>query len=315
MKFYEDAPGKRVLLLGNEAIARGAVEAGLQVGAAYPGTPSSEIMENLAEAARELGFYAEWSTNEIVAFEVASGAAIVGARALFACKNAGLNVVMDLLMTLPYTGIRGGLVVAVADDPGAWYSSNEQDTRVAGFYAEIPVFEPPDQQNAKDMTREAFELSEQLELPVMVRSCTRLSHASGDVVLGKIRKEKNPVVFDKHWKVPYRWNVYGPPGPVAKHQWQKDRMPAMLDYSEKTRFNQYTPSKESRIGIITSGMASNYAREAIKKLGVEKDVHLMILGMPYPAPPKKIAEMLAQCDKVLCVEEGDPLIERQVHHI
>lgn len=316
MAIIEDSPGKRLLLLGNEAIARGAVEAGIQLGAAYPGTPSSEIMENLAEAAKELGFYAEWSTNEIVAFEVAAGAAILGGRALFVCKSAGLNVVMDLLMTLPYTGVRGGFVIVVADDPGAWYSSNEQDTRVAAFYAEIPVFEPTDQQNAKDMIRDAFNLSENLELPIMVRSCTRLSHASGDVVLGNIRKEKNKLAFDKHWKVPYRWNVYGPPGPVAKHQWQKDKMPAILNYSETTRYNQYFPAKGgSRVGIITSGMASNYTREALKRLGKQNDFHLMILGMPYPAPPKKVARLLGNCDSVLCVEEGDPLIERQVHHI
>ena len=156
MSVYEDNPGKRVLMLGNEAIARGAVEAGIQLGAAYPGTPSSEIMPYVAEAAKELGFYAEWSTNEIVAFEVAAGAAIVGGRALFVCKGAGLNVVMDLLMTLPYTGVRGGLVIVVADDPGAWYSSNEQDSRFAGLWAELPVLEPWDQQSAKDMTRDAF---------------------------------------------------------------------------------------------------------------------------------------------------------------
>jgi len=303
-------------MLGNEAIARGAVEAGIQLGAAYPGTPSSEIMENLAEAAKKLGFYAEWSTNEVVAFEVAAGAAIVGGRALFACKNAGLNVVMDMLMTLPYTGIRGGLVIAVADDPGAWYSSTEQDTRFIGLYAEIPVFEPPDQQSAKDMTRDAFDLSEILELPVMIRSCTRLSHASGDVELGEIRKEKNKLAFDKHWKVPYRWSVVGPPGPVAKHRWQKAKLQCMIEYSEATRFNQYIPAKKpSNIGIITSGMASNYTREALNRLGRKDDIHLLILGMPYPIPPKNVADLLRKCETVLCVEEGEPLVERQAHQI
>ena len=189
-------------MLGNEAIARGAVEAGIQLGAAYPGTPSSEIMPYIADAAKELGFHAEWSTNEVVAFEVAAGAAVVGGRSLFACKGAGLNVVMDMLMTLPYTGVRGGFVIVVADDPGAWYSSNEQDSRFAGLWAELPVLEPWDQQSAKDMTRDAFTLSEMLELPVIVRSCTRLSHASGDVCLGEIQKKSNEIVFDKHWKIP-----------------------------------------------------------------------------------------------------------------
>ncbi|MDH5794559.1 MAG: thiamine pyrophosphate-dependent enzyme, partial [Candidatus Bathyarchaeota archaeon] len=312
----EDIPSKRVLMLGNEAIARGAIEAGVQLGAGYPGTPSSEIMESLAEAAKELDFYVEWSTNEVVAFEVAAGAAIVGGRAIFTCKGAGLNVAMDMMMTLPYTGVRGGLVIVVADDPGAWYSSNEQDSRFAGMWAGIPVLEPADQQEAKDMTREAFELSEMLELPVMVRSCTRLSHASGDVVLREIRKKRNPIAFDKHWKLPYRWNVYGPPGPVEKHWWQKERAQASLEYSETTGFNSYRPSEvNSRLGIITSGMASNYVREALKRLGKEKNVDLLILGMPYPAPREKMSYLLSRCDRVLCVEEGEALIERQVYQI
>jgi len=316
MSVLEDNPGKQVLLMGNEAIARGAIEAGIQLAAAYPGTPSSEILENLAEAAKVFGFYAEWSTNEIVAFEVAAGASILGGRALFACKNAGLNTVMDMLMTLPYTGVRGGFVIAVADDPSAWYSSNEQDTRFVGFYAEIPVFEPSDQQSAKDMTRDAFELSERLELPVMIRSCTRLSHASGDVELGEIRKEKNSIAFDKHWKMPYRWNVYGPPGPVEKHTWQKGCLSAMIEFSETTIYNQYIPPQEkSKIGIITSGIASNYTIEALKRLGIKERIHLLVLGVAYPIPRKKVADILKRCDKVLCIEEGDPVIERQVYQI
>ncbi|TRO53971.1 indolepyruvate ferredoxin oxidoreductase subunit alpha [Candidatus Bathyarchaeota archaeon] len=316
MNIVCDDPGKRVLLLGNEAFARGAVEAGVQLCSAYPGTPSTEITETLAGVAKESGIYVEWSTNEVVAFEVAAGAAIVGGRALFACKNAGFNVVMDMLMTLPYTGVRGGMVIVVADDPGAWYSSNEQDTRIMGFYAELPVFEPRDQQEAKDMTREAFELSEALELPVIIRSCTRLSHASGDVVLGGIRRERNEPAFDKHWKVPYRWNVYGPPGPVAKHQWQKNKMPSMVEYSDETPFNRLDVAGGNRnVGIITSGMASNYTQEALERLGVENEVHLMVLGMPYPIPPQKVKTLLGSCRSVLCIEEGEPLIERQVHQI
>ncbi|HHV41358.1 MAG TPA: indolepyruvate ferredoxin oxidoreductase subunit alpha, partial [Clostridiaceae bacterium] len=175
----EDAVGKRVLLMGNEAIARGAVEAGVEVMAAYPGTPSSEIGEVLAEIADEEGFYVEWSTNEKVAFDVAAGASLVGARSMVAMKNAGLNVAMDTFMTLPYTGIKGSMVIVVADDPNAHYSSTEQDTRIAAKYAEILCFEPMDQQEAKEMTKEAFLLSEKLSLPVFLRSVTRISHASG----------------------------------------------------------------------------------------------------------------------------------------
>ena len=316
MSLTEDSPGKRVLFLGNEAIARGAIEAGIQLGASYPGTPSSEIMENLIEASKNLGFYAEWSTNETVAFQVAAGASLVGGRALFSCKNAGLNVVMDMLMTLPYTGVRGGFVIVPADDPGAWYSSNEQDTRVAGSYAEIPVFEPSDQQSAKDMTKAAFELSEKIELPVMVRSCTRLSHASGDVSLGKIEARRSKLAFDKHWKMPYRWNVYGPPSVVDKHRWQKGKLPEIKQYSDETQFNTYQPAERAiKLGIITSGIASTYVIESLKRFGKEHETNLLLVGMPYPLPEKKVLELLSHSDKVLVVEEGDPLIERQLYQI
>ena len=315
MPLTEDKPGKKVLFLGNEAIARGAIEAGIQLGASYPGTPSSEIMENLIEASKKLGFYAEWSTNETVAFQVAAGASLVGGRSLFSCKNAGLNVVMDMLMTLPYTGVRGGLVIVSADDPGAWYSSNEQDTRVAGFYAEIPVFEPSDQQSAMDMTKAAFELSEKIELPVMVRSCTRLSHASGDVTLGAIESRKNKIVFDKHWKMPYRWNVYGPPGVVDKHKWQKGKLPEIKRYSDETPFNSYRQGNSTKLGIITSGVASSYVLESLKRLGKEHDTNLFLVGMPYPLSEKKSLDLLSHSEEVLVVEEGDPLIERQLSQL
>jgi indolepyruvate ferredoxin oxidoreductase alpha subunit len=316
LSISEFNPGKRVLLLGNEAIARGAVEAGVQLGAGYPGTPSSEIMSTLAEASKDLGFYVEWSTNEVVAFEVAAGAAMVGGRSVFTCKGAGLNVVMDMFMTLPYTGIRGGMVIVVADDPGAWYSSNEQDSRFAGMWAEIPILEPADQQQAKDMVKEAFELSEKLEMPVMVRSCTRLSHASGDVVLGEIRSNRNLIAFDKHWKIPYRWNVYGSTGPVAKHGWQKEKIPKALEYSEATGFNRdFSVGGDSKTGIITCGIASSYVRESLKRLDMHENVHLMVLGVPYPAPRKMVTEFLARCEKVLCIEEGEALIERQIIEI
>lgn len=225
--------------MGNEAIARGAVEAGVEVVAAYPGTPSSEICETLAACADELGYYIEWSANEKVAFEVAAGAALVGARSLVAMKNAGLNVAMDTFMTLPYTGIRGGMVIVVADDPDAHYSSTEQDTRTAAMYAEILCLEPADQQEAKDMTKEAFELSERLSLPVFVRPVTRISHASGDVVLGAIRRERSALGFNKHWRLPYRWDVYGPPGGAAsRHKWLHEQLPKVAAAAEGSAFNE-----------------------------------------------------------------------------
>ncbi len=312
-----DAPGKRVLLMGNEAIARGAIEAGVEVVAAYPGTPSSEICEALAASADEFGYYIEWSTNEKVAFEVAAGAAIVGARALVAMKNAGLNVAMDTFMTLPYTGIKGGMVIVVADDPDAHYSSTEQDTRAVAAYAEIPCLEPADQQEAKDMTKEAFELSEQLGLPVFVRSVTRISHASGDVALGAIRRDRSRLGFNKHWRLPYRWDVYGPPGAAMRHKWLHDQLPRVAAAAEASRFNEWliagsAGGRAAKLGIIASGLGACYAREALARFGFDGPVPFLKLGTTFPLPGEKVQRMLACAENVLVVEEGDPVVETQV---
>lgn len=304
-------PGARVLLMGNEAIARGAVEAGVQLVAAYPGTPSSEVTETLIDAAPEGGYYVEWSTNEKVAFEVAAGAAIVGARALTAMKNAGLNVAMDTYLTLPYGGVKGGLVVVVADDPDAHYSSTEQDTRTLAMYAEIPCLEPMDQQEAKDMTRDGFELSEKLELPVFIRSVTRISHASGDVRLGSVARGRNTIAFNKHYKLPYRWDVYGAPGAVYKHQWLKEQLPKMQAAAEACAFNKLTRVKGAKTGILASGVAAAYATEALGRLGLEGKVSVLKLGMVFPLPLALLEEFLAGLETLVVVEEGDPLVELQ----
>ena len=233
-----EAPGKRLLYMGNEAIARGAVEAGLQLMAAYPGTPSSEIGEVLMDAQKDADFYVEWSINEKIAFEMAAGASLVGARSMTAMKNAGLNVAMDTFMTLPYGGCKGGFVVVVADDPDAHYSSTEQDTRALAAYAEIPCLEPEDQQEAKDMARAAFGISEAVELPVFLRSVSRISHASGDVLLAEPEAGRNQIAFNKHYKTAYRWNVYGPPGTLSKHQWLHTVLPKARALAEESQFNR-----------------------------------------------------------------------------
>jgi len=303
---------EKVLLMGNEAIARGAIEAGVEVVAAYPGTPSSEILETLAEIANDFEYYVEWSINEKIAFEVAAGASLIGARSLVAMKNAGLNVAMDTFMTLPYTGIKGGMVIVVADDPGAHYSSNEQDTRFAALYAEIPCLEPANQQEAKEMTKEAFELSETLELPVFLRSVTRLSHASGDVTLGKIKKLEKRFGFNRHWKIPYRWNVYGPPGPVSKHKWQLVQMEKAKQIIDESKFNTINLPKNVNVGIITSGLGASYAAEAIDELGLKTKLAFLKLGFANPLPEDKLREFLKYLKKIIVIEEGDPVIERQV---
>ena len=303
--------GKKVLLMGNEAIARGALEAGVQLVASYPGTPGSEIGETLIEAARDGSFYAEWSTNEKVAFEVAAGASLTGARSLTAMKNAGINVAMDTFMTLPYGGCKGGFVVVVADDPDAHYSSTEQDTRLLASYAELPCLEPENQQEAKDMTAEAFRLSEELELPVFLRTVSRISHASGDVVLGELRERSNPVAFNKHYKLGSRWNVYGPPGCLSKHIWLKRQMEKAKPLSENSGFNRLTLKEGATVGIIASGLGAAYAREALAELGVE-NVHLMKLGMINPLPDVMIRELLEASQQVIVVEEGDAVVEKGV---
>ena len=186
----QDSPGKKTLFMGNEAIARGAIEAGVQVCAAYPGNPSSEIIGSLSQVAGELGLYVEWSVNEKVALEVATAASFAGLRGLTAMKQNGLNVASDFLLNLNLSGSKGGLVVVVCDDPSALSSSNEEDSRLYAKMGDLPLLEPSTPKEALEMTRWAFDLSEELKLPCLIRSVTRLSHARGNVELGHILKNR-----------------------------------------------------------------------------------------------------------------------------
>lgn len=306
--------GKKMVLLGNEAIARGAIEAGVKVVAAYPGTPSSEIVETLLESSKDLGFYAEWSVNEKVSFEVSIGASLMGVRALTSLKGAGLNVIMDMLMTIPYTGTRGGFVLVVADDPGAHYSSNEQDSRYAAQWANLLCLEPESQQEAKDMTKDAFVISEQLEMPVVVRSATRLSHCSGVVKIGTIEPSDMEPGFNKHYKLPFRWNVYGPPGTEGKHIWQLQQLSHIREFTETTEFNQITKGT-SAVAVISSGMGTAYSREAVRILKQNGNLWFVKIGTPYPLPEEKLLPVLNNCTKILVVEDGDPLMETQLRVI
>jgi indolepyruvate ferredoxin oxidoreductase alpha subunit len=311
----ENKPGLKALLMGNEAIARGAVEGGVRVAASYPGTPASEIMETLSEVAKDLGFYAEWSVNEKVAFEVAAGASLFNVRSFCSMKNAGLNWCMDMLTTLVYGGVRGGMVIVVADDPGARTSSNEQDQRFASSWAEIPCLEPSDQQEAKDMVRDAFDISERTELPVMVRSVARISHSLGDVTLGEISPPSRKIMFDKHWKIPFRWNVYGPPSTHSKHVWLHTRLPIAKKLSEESRYNTLSLAKGAKIGIIAAGVGAPYAREALRWLGLEGKVSFLKIGLSFPLPEKKVERILKSVHRVLVIEDGDPFVENQVRII
>lgn len=304
--------GSRAVLMGNEAIARGAVEAGLQLMAAYPGTPSSEICEVLLAAAPESDFYVEWSLNEKVAFEVAAGASLAGGRTMCAMKNAGLNVAMDTFMTLPYGGIKGGMVVVVADDPDAHYSSNEQDTRVLAAYAETPCLEPENQQEAKDMAKAAFAFSEDLALPVFLRSVSRISHASGDVLYGDVRAERNPLGFNKHYQMPYRWDVYGPPGAVYKHKWLHEALEKAKQKADTCPFNKLTKPAGAKTGVLATGLGAAYAREALNRLGATGDAAFLKLGLVFPLAEKLTKEFLQGLETVLVIEEGDPVVENML---
>ena len=306
-----DAPGERIFVLGNQAIARGAIEAGVQVAAAYPGTPSSEILENLAEVAKEVDMYVEWSTNEKTAFEVALGASISGVRAMASMKHVGLNVAHDPLMTASHIRAKGGLVVVVADDPWAWSSQNEQDSRWVAQQGFIPVLEPSSVQEAKDMTADAFRLSEEFGQMFMVRSVTRIGHGRGDIVLGEIYRERRKGSFKKESSL----YVYVP-------RTARINKPLMLERYEKIKkavnampYNKLQTAGKAGLGVIACGLSYSYAMEAVKWLGLEDKVSVLKVGTPNPLPEELIIKLLKSVKEVLVVEELDPFVELHVKAI
>lgn len=285
------------LMLGNAAFARGAYEAGVTVAAAYPGTPSTEITENIAKYD---GLYAEWSPNEKVALEVAIGASIAGARALCCMKHVGLNVAADPLFTVSYTGVNGGLVIIVADDPGMHSSQNEQDSRFYARSAHVPMLEPADSNEAKEYVKLAFVLSEQYDTPVFVRSNTRVSHSQGLVELGERTGEELK---------PYEKNigkyVMMPGMARARHLVVEQRMKDIKAAADTMDIN-VTEYRDKKIGVITSGVVYNYVREALPEASTLK------LGMIYPLPEKQIREFAEQVDTLYVVEELEPFFENQI---
>jgi indolepyruvate ferredoxin oxidoreductase alpha subunit len=306
----EDIPGKRVLLLGNEAIARGILEAGIGVVTTYPGTPASEIGDSISEIAKDAGIYMEYSTNEIVATEVAGGAANCGVRALTAMKHVGLNVASDFVMTLAYTGVRGGLVIVTADDPECYSSQNEQDNRFYALLSNLPCLEPSNSQEAKDMTISAIEISEKLEVPVLLRTTTRVSHTRGPVVYGRVT---NPILKGKFIKDVKRL-VMVPANSRPKHTVLLKRLEKAKEISENSLYNKVSREvKDREFGIISSSSAYNYAVEAADLLGL--DASILKLGMTHPLPEKMIGEFLKKHEKIIVVEELEPYLEMQVKAI
>ena len=275
-----NAPGTIQLLMGNEAIARGALEAGVGVAAAYPGTPSSDIIDSLADVAKDLNLYVEWSVNEKVALEVAAGASLGGVRALTAMKQLGLNVALDFLANVSLTGIKSGLVLVVCDDPGALSSTNEQDSRNIAKMFDLPLLEPATAQEAKDMTKWAFELSEQISNVCLVRSVTRISHARGNVVLGELGEISDRASFDTTQK-PYTTIMGGAP---QYHRILHENLAKIAQLYESSPFNWYAGPERPELLIITCGSGWFYSWEAIKMLSLEDSVGILKLGTTWPLP-------------------------------
>ncbi len=286
-------------LTGNEAIARGAWEAGVKVAAAYPGTPSTEILESLATYDAD-EIHAQWSTNEKVAMDVAIGAALSGVRALAAMKHVGLNVASDSVMAMTYVGTHAGLVIAVCDDPGLHSSQNEQDTRIFCRLANLPALEPSDAQEALDFTRRAFEISEAFDTPVIVRATTRLSHTRSGVTVGE-RQVPEP----KGWIDDARKAVMIPANARLRHPLVVERVAKLKEFFETSDLNRWEEG-DTEFGIITLGTCYPYVKEVVPEASILK------LGASYPLPDKLIREFCASVDRVFVVEELEPVIETEV---
>ncbi|MDO5483373.1 MAG: indolepyruvate ferredoxin oxidoreductase subunit alpha [Desulfovibrionaceae bacterium] len=303
------ACGERHLLLGNEAIVRGALEAGVQMVSCYPGTPSSEVPDTFARLGRDGGFRLEYSVNEKVAMEVAAGGALGGAMSLVTMKHVGLNVAADPLFTAAYTGLPGGLVVLSADDPGCHSSQNEQDNRHYARFASLPCFEPASAQEAKDMTRAAFALARELQQPVLLRTTTRVSHMRGPVVFENIPAERPLVPFTRE---PGRF-VPVPAVARRRHIALDAAMEEARRQAEASPFNQVRePDGPCPLGVIAGGVARNYLADALHEGDWEGKVRVLELGMTWPLPVQKLEAFLRQCERVLVLEEGEPLLETDV---
>lgn len=286
------------VLSGNEAIARGAYEAGVLVASAYPGTPSTEILENIA---RYPEIDSSWAPNEKVALEVAIGASFGGGRAIACMKHVGVNVAADPLFTLSYTGVRGGLVLVAADDPEMHSSQNEQDSRNYAKFAKLPMLEPADSRECKEFTRLAFELSEQFDTPVMLRSCTRISHGKSVVELGeRVSGLPEPQLVKDAPKL-----VMLPGNARVRHPLVEQRTLNLAEYGNSSAINKME-MRSVKVGVICAGVVYQYVREVLPEASVLK------LGMVYPLPGALIRDFAARVEQLYVIEELDPFIEEQI---
>jgi len=303
-----DEPGKQLLLMGNEAIARGALEAGVKVAAAYPGTPSTDIIENLASVARTMGLYVEWSVNEKVALEVAAAASFSGLRAICAMKQNGMNVASDFLLTLNLVGVKAGLLLVTCDDPAAHSSNNEQDSRLFAKMGDLPLLEPSTFQEAKEMTRWAFTLSEEIGNVVIMRGVTRTSHARGNVTLGELPRTRQKAYFDKS-------KQWLPQPALQRHRQLHLNLERLEEIFASSPYNQYVGPEHPEVLIITCGTGWLYSQEAVELMGLERSVGILKMGTTWPLPSRLIVDHLKKSERILFVEEVDPFLEGNVKEI
>ena len=308
-KLLTNETGKEMLLLGNEAIARGALEAGVSFATCYPGTPSSEIPEQFFNISKETDLYFEYSTNEKVAMEVGAAAAISGLRTMVTMKHVGLNVAADPLMTLAYTGVKGGMVVINADDPYLFSSQNEQDNRYYARLSGLPMLEPTNVQEMKDVVVAAFELSEELELPVIIRTTTRLNHIRGAVKLGELKPLQTKTTFEKN---PFHF-VCVPAVSRNLHKLLIEKYDRAMEKSEKWPYNEIIGN--GKWGIVSNGVSFNYVSDAVSDLGIEDKVSILKVGFSWPLPKELCGRFLRQVEKVLVVEELEPVMENDLKAI
>ncbi|MGA3112770.1 MAG: indolepyruvate ferredoxin oxidoreductase subunit alpha, partial [Candidatus Bathyarchaeia archaeon] len=305
-KIAVDKPGCFALLNGDEAVARGAIEASVKVAASYPGTPATEILETLAEASKEFGIYAEWSINEIVAVEVAAGASMAGVRSIVSMKHVGLNVGADAAMTLAYTGVEGGMIIAVCDDPALHSSQNEQDTRYFAVHSKLPLLDAGNPQEALDMAREAFELSERLHLPIILRLTTRVAHGKARVKLGRIHSLTRKPDFDKQGS---KW-VMVPSNAIRQHRVLEVKMAETRTLVNHSKFN-VIEDNGSDIGIIGSGVGYYYARSVLDT----KKFSWLKLGFVHPFPQEIVQRFALKVKKIIVIEELRPYIEENLQRL
>ncbi|MCJ7713268.1 indolepyruvate ferredoxin oxidoreductase subunit alpha, partial [Candidatus Bathyarchaeota archaeon] len=300
---------KTAFMLGNEAIVRGALEADVKMVAFYPGAPTSEVLDTFSAALDEFDYQMEITSNEKVALEVCAGAAFSGVRSLTAMKSVGTNVASDILFVLGYTGVRGGLVIVMADDPHAHSSQSEEDGRFFAPNAYIPMLEPASPQEAKDMTKKAFEISERHRVPVIVRTVTRVNHQSGIVDLLEFNRKD----FKK-----VKWNQLGEKyvtlGEVARQKKLKmlERTKALSEEFETSEFNLVAHA-DSDIGVITSSVSYLHVLEALKILELQNKINILKLGTTYPLPKKLISNFIKKLKKVIVVEELSPYLEKEIY--